>query len=163
MGVRLPISQYPQALIYGQENMLILFWKVDLRIRHKLLTTCGLLLLWYFLLPTSSLHCLLLPVLPPPTSLLHYCLVQTVIALLEPGKLLHGVGLLQLTLQGFRGFPGRGAVCSFSESWSLVGQGSVSQSRQGIFTLLKAKSVWSPTTKHVVCATEIAQPLKGLS
>lgn len=68
------------------KNMLILFWQVDVRIRANLLTKCRILLMWYFLLPTSSLHCLLLPVLPPPTSF--HCLLQT-FPLLEPEKLLH--------------------------------------------------------------------------
>lgn len=33
---------------------------------------------------------------------------------------------------------------------------------QPIFPLLRAKFVRSPIQKHKVCATEVAQPLKGL-
>lgn len=89
-------------LSFLNKNMLILFWQADVRIRDNLLTTCRIRLMWYFLLPTSSLHCLLLPVLPPPPSFhCHcYCLLQT-FPLPEPEKfLLHRVRLLQLPMQG---------------------------------------------------------------
>lgn len=100
--------------------MLILFWQVAIRIRDNLLTMCGILLMWHFCLPTSSWHCLLFPVLPPPTSFRchHYCLVQT-IPLPEPGKLLYGIGILQLPRN--LGASQVGELCVPSQSYGALG------------------------------------------